>query len=128
MTEKTHAKRFMIMASFSAMIATILGAFAAHGLKAQFSSYQLDVFKTGIFYQFIHSLALLSVGLILLHFKNQILYFSGWFFLSGIVLFSGGLYLLILTKVQILGIITPLGGACLILGWFFLAIGLYKTE
>ena len=39
-------------------------------------------------------------------------------FVAGIVLFSGSIYLLVLTKNSLWGPITPLGGICILLGWF----------
>ena len=41
------------------------------------------------------------------------------FFLAGILLFSGSLYLLALTGLRALGIVTPFGGVCFLLGWGF---------
>ncbi|KTC85616.1 MULTISPECIES: DUF423 domain-containing protein [Legionella] len=121
------SRRFIAIAALSAMIATMMGAFAAHGLKAQFSESQMSVFQTAVFYQFIHSLALLFLGVLILKWDKRILQISGWLFCFGILLFSGSLYLLSLLKIQILGMLTPFGGVCFILGWFLLAIGVYKS-
>lgn len=121
-------KRFMLMGTFSAMIATILGAFAAHALKSQFSDYQMHIFQTGIFYQFIHSFALLFVGMLLSQVNTKALLVAGWLFAIGIILFSGSLYLISMTQVNALGIVTPLGGLCFIMGWLLLAVGIYKSN
>ncbi|STX29296.1 Protein of uncharacterised function (DUF423) [Legionella beliardensis] len=121
-------KFFMLIGSFSAMTATILGAFAAHALKTQFSDYQMQIFQTGIFYQFIHSFALLFVGIILWQFNIRALQISGWLFIIGILLFSGSLYLMSLIQVKSIGLVTPFGGACFIIGWLLLTIGIYKLN
>ncbi|WP_131783602.1 DUF423 domain-containing protein [Legionella gresilensis] len=121
-------KIFMLIGAFSAMTATILGAFAAHTLKIQFSDYQMQIFQTGILYQFIHSLSLLFVGMILLQFDTKTLRVSGWLFFIGILLFSGSLYLMSVMQVKAIGIITPFGGTCFIIGWLLLAVGISKIN
>ncbi|WP_419421386.1 DUF423 domain-containing protein (plasmid) [Legionella sp. D16C41] len=121
-------KIFMLIGALSAMTALILGAFAAHVLKTKFSGYQMQIFQTGIMYQFIHSFSLLFVGIILWQFNTRILQVAGWSFFTGILLFSGSLYLMSLMQIKALGIITPFGGACFILGWLLLAVGIYKIN
>ncbi|WP_115709749.1 DUF423 domain-containing protein [Legionella sainthelensi] len=127
-SESVMAKHFMVIGALSAMFATIFGAFAAHALKTEFSAYQMGIFQTGVFYQFIHSVALLCVGMILCQFNAQTIRVSGWLFFAGILLFSGSLYTLSLTKIKIIGMITPIGGACFIAAWLLLAVGIYKTN
>lgn len=121
-------KRFMVIGALSAMFATIFGAFAAHSLKAEFDAYQMHIFQTGVFYQFIHSLALIFVGMFLYQFNAQTIRFAGWLFFAGILLFSGSLYLLSLTKIKTIGMVTPFGGVCFITAWLLLAVGIYKTN
>lgn len=125
--KKDSAKRFIIIAALSAMISTLLGAFAAHSLNHFFSDYQMRIFQTGVLYQFIHSIALLFIGILLLHINHPLIKRSGILFLVGIVLFSGSLYSLSLLQVNELGIITPFGGLAFILGWCLLAVGVYKS-
>jgi len=80
------------------------------------------VFQTGVLYQLIHALALLGVALLSLHFHGRLVAWAGGFFIAGILLFSGSLYLLTLTGISRLGIITPFGGLCFLAGWACLAI------
>jgi len=109
---------FLALGAFGCGLAVILGAFAAHGLKGQLSPSSIATFSTGVTYQFYHSLGLLVLGLAGLHFGEQRgLKMAGWFFVAGIVLFSGSLYGLSLFKWTFLGPITPLGGLSFILGW-----------
>ena len=116
----------LISGSFFSMLAVILGAFGAHYLKNTLSEYSLSIFQTGVFYQFIHSLGILFITL-LSHSLDYInLNLSVWFFILGIFLFSGSLYLLALTDVKWLGAITPIGGMFFILGWFSLIIKSFK--
>ena len=109
---------FLTLASTSGLLAVAFGAFGAHALKARLDDYSLGVFETAVQYQFYHSLALLGVGILLLHQPQvALLRSSGWLFLVGMILFSGSLYLLALSGVKWLGAVTPLGGLAFIAGW-----------
>ena len=44
----------------------------------------------------------------------------------GMLVFSGSLYLMVLTGQRWLGAVTPLGGTALIVGWLMLAWALYQ--
>jgi len=111
------ANRWLGAAAVIGALAVGAGAFAAHGLKAVLSAEMLDVFKTGAQYQLAHALAL---GLAALAGPKTRL--ACWLFLAGIVLFCGSLYLLALTGMRGLGIVTPFGGVGLIAGWLALAV------
>jgi uncharacterized membrane protein YgdD (TMEM256/DUF423 family) len=111
-------RNFLVLGAFGCGVAVILGAFAAHGLKGHLSPSSIATFSTGVTYQFYHSLGLLVLGLVGLHYGEQGgLKAAGWFFVVGIVLFSGSLYGLSLLKWAFLGPITPLGGLSFIMGW-----------
>jgi uncharacterized membrane protein YgdD (TMEM256/DUF423 family) len=116
----------LISGSIFSMLSVVLGAFGAHYLKNTLSEYSLSIFQTGVFYQFIHSLGILFIALLSHSLDNINLNLSIWFFISGIFLFSGSLYLLALTDVKWLGAITPIGGMFFILGWFTLIIKSFK--
>jgi uncharacterized membrane protein YgdD (TMEM256/DUF423 family) len=121
------AKLFLTLASLSGMLAVMLGAFGAHGLKSRLSEQSLSVFETAVQYHFYHSLALLAVGLIAINQPQvALLKSSGWLFVIGIVVFSGSLYLLSMTGIRWLGAITPLGGLAFIGGWACLAAASWK--
>lgn len=119
---------FIISAAISGFLATCLGAFGAHALKLKISMDMLVVYQTGVSYQFYHSLALLLLGLLMIHYDNKYLRLSGVMFGVGILLFSGSLYLLAITGVKQLGIITPFGGVVFLVGWLMLALGCIKNE
>ncbi|MGY8813931.1 MAG: DUF423 domain-containing protein [Gammaproteobacteria bacterium] len=108
------------------MIAVLLGAFAAHGLKSKLSEQLLVTFQTGVQYHFYHALGLIIIGLIASQVSSYGIRLSGWLMLSGIFLFSGSLYLLAITGIRQLGMITPIGGVCFILAWTVLAITVFK--
>lgn len=111
----------VFIAAIFGALAVLLGAFAAHGLKNTLSVEYLAVLQTGVQYQFIHALALLLVALLAPHRASRALVVSAVFFTLGIILFSGSLYVLVLTPLKP-GLITPIGGSLLVLGWISLAI------
>ena len=111
-----------------ALLAVVLGAFAAHGLKAVLDAQQLALFETASRYQMYHALALLVVGVMLTNpqFSRSLLKLAAIAFILGIILFSGSLYLLALVGVSWLGTITPLGGIVLLSGWLVMMIAALK--
>ncbi|CEG57735.1 DUF423 domain-containing protein [Legionella fallonii] len=121
-------KLYIVIATLSALIANALGAFGTHALKGKLAESSLVIFQTGIQYQFYHSLALLFTALLLFHIKNQWIIAAGIAFVSGIILFSGSLYILSITGIKWLGIITPLGGLSFLFAWGMLLIGALKTR
>lgn len=122
------AKTFLVIAALSGLLAVIIGAFGAHGLKNRLTEDLLAVYQTGVQYHFYHTLALLMVGLLLMQIPQaSLLNWSGWLFIVGIMVFSGSLYLLAVTGTRWLGAITPLGGLAFIAGWLTLAIALYNN-
>ncbi len=104
------------VAALLCFLAVALGAFGAHALKGLLQSYDtLEIWNKAVFYHFIHSVALLALGLNVS--TNR---FACYFLVAGIVIFSGSLYLLALTNVRWLGAITPIGGLCFLIGWAWL--------
>ena len=99
----------------------LLGAFAAHGLKDVLDAAQMELFKTGIFYQLINALGLILIGTLSLQSPSRSKLFpSGAFLTAGIILFSGSLYLMAVQGMTGLALVTPVGGICLVAGWIFL--------
>lgn len=114
-------QHFIVIGAINGFLAVAFGAFAAHALKGVLSTGLLEAFKTGVDYQGMHALVLLAVGLLGRYEASRSLAVAGWAFASGILLFSGSLYLLALTDIRWLGAITPLGGVSFLLGWAALA-------
>jgi len=121
-------KLFVILGSLNAFLAVALGAFGAHGLKSKVSADMLTVWQTGVQYQMFHALGLILLG-VLIHLLPQIaqLRVSGWLFFSGIILFSGSLYVMVVSGVRALGIVTPIGGIAFLLGWLLMAFFVYRN-
>lgn len=108
--------------SVVAMVAVMLGAFGAHGLKSIFNVEQLSWFETAYHYQMTHAIALILTGLLAQASRSgKWLKPAGYCFLFGIVFFSGSLYLLSATQIRSFGAIVPIGGLLFIFGWVFLA-------
>jgi uncharacterized membrane protein YgdD (TMEM256/DUF423 family) len=99
------------------LTAMVMGAFAAHALRARLDAAALGWIDTGSTYQMWHALALLAVGALASPRPTALLAWVGWAFFLGALLFSGGLYLLAVTAVQAFAWIVPVGGALLLLGW-----------
>lgn len=96
-----------------------LGAFGAHALKARLEPTQLASWNTAVDYHLLHAVVLLALGLFSTA-TGRSVQLPGALFSAGIVLFSGSIYLLVLTQQRWLGPVTPLGGLCLIAGWLAL--------
>lgn len=100
-----------------------LGAFGAHGLKQTLSPESKQIYNTAVLYHLVHGLGLLAVGwLASIKPAEPLVRYAGWSFVIGIALFSGSLYLLSITGIKKLGMITPLGGLAFLIGWFLLAL------
>ncbi|MBA2561692.1 MAG: DUF423 domain-containing protein [Chitinophagaceae bacterium] len=127
-------KGFIKTAILLGALSVALGAFAAHALKQQVSDHAVNIFETGVRYQFYHVFALLAAGILYKEFPNRFISWAGILFIAGIILFSGSLYWLMYIKGAVtpgynwVGAITPLGGVAFILGWIFLFIGCFKKS
>lgn len=125
-------KKIYSTAALLGMIAIILGAFGAHALKALLTPEQLVTFETGVRYQMYHALFLLFIGnMSSLSLKSK-KYIYG-FVLSGVVLFSGSIYLLATNSLtafdfKIIGFVTPIGGFLLILSWIVLFMDFFNKK
>ena len=106
----------------NAALAIGAGAFGAHGLKDRLDTRRLEIFETAARYHLLHAVALVLCGALALHGVARAST-AGWILQGGVAVFSGTLDALALTDVKVLGAITPLGGAALIVGWLVLAWG-----
>jgi uncharacterized membrane protein YgdD (TMEM256/DUF423 family) len=123
-------KGFLRTAAVLGVLAVTLGAFGAHGLKKIVPPETLGTFETGVRYQFYHTLALLAIAILFEKFPLRSIRYAGICFITGIVLFSGSLYLLTLLQatntvgLRGIGAITPIGGVFFIAGWVCLFLGI----
>lgn len=114
MTEKRN--NYGVFAALSGGAAVMLGAFAAHGLKGSLNEYQTGIWQTAVFYHMCHSLFLLFIAS-----RHEHLLWAKRLLVTGVILFSGSLYLLALTDIKWLGAITPIGGVAFIVAWILTA-------
>lgn len=125
-------RKITSVAAFMGMTAIILGAFGAHALKKQLSIEQLGSFETGVKYQMYHALFLLFLGMnTFLNEKVKKAVFQLVIF--GVFFFSGSIYLLTTKAItgvdfKFIGIVTPIGGALLIVGWSILLLNIWKSK
>jgi uncharacterized membrane protein YgdD (TMEM256/DUF423 family) len=99
-----------------------MGAMGAHHLGLADSD--RSSWSTAVDYHLWHAVVLLVAALIPLR-ENRIFPLMIAFFVAGILLFSGSIYLLILTKNSLWGPVTPLGGICILSGWFLLILSVW---
>jgi uncharacterized membrane protein YgdD (TMEM256/DUF423 family) len=121
------AQTFFFLGSLAAGLGVALGAFGAHGLKSRIAAQRLENFETAVRYQMYHALGLLAAGSMAAGSMatgapSAWVNAAGWLFTAGIILFSGSLYLLVVTSRRWLGAITPLGGVAFLAGWLCLAV------
>jgi uncharacterized membrane protein YgdD (TMEM256/DUF423 family) len=109
----------------------MLGAFGAHGLEAYLKtavpdaaeqSGLLATWEVAARYQMYHALSLICLGLLAVHRPGKLLQVAGILFVAGVLVFSGLLYALVLTRVKFLGAFVPIGGTFMIIGWIVFAI------
>lgn len=120
-------KKALIWGSLLGMLGVMIGAFGAHGLNdLLIANGKHEVFETGVRYHFYHAFALLILGVLSNKVEGIWIKRSAYFFLFGIIIFSGSLYILSLSNVSAWGMITPIGGVSLIAGWISLLLGIVR--
>lgn len=109
-------KLWLIISSVSGFTAVSIGAFGAHGLRETLTPQMLEVYKTGVLYQLIHSVVLLALTL------NTVIKakLPSIFFLLGIIMFSFSLYIYSTSGIRLFAMITPIGGFCFLIGWLLI--------
>ncbi len=124
------SRKTILFGSMFGFLSVVLGAFAAHALAGKLAVSALKTFQTGVQYQMFHALALLLIGVLLMQMSDLVQ--QKWLgqaavaFVVGILLFSGSLYLLSLSSIKAIGIITPLGGLSFLFGWARLLTAFWK--
>lgn len=136
------AKRLLIIAAVLGAVGVGIGAIGAHSLPGFLKSknfeeskieLRLEQCEKAVRYQMYHVLAMLAIGIGILS-PNQLslnstaaLYVirGGYLMGVGIMLFSGGLYIIVFTEAAAHWIV-PFGGISMIIAWIFVAIGAAK--
>ena len=108
------------IAAVFGLTGVLAGAFGAHALGDLLSIQEMDWWKTAAFYHLVHSLLLVGISLTLTKTSSIWMYRAFSTTAMGIVLFSGSLYLMALTSVRWIALLTPIGGVGLSVGWLCL--------
>jgi uncharacterized membrane protein YgdD (TMEM256/DUF423 family) len=122
-------KKFFISGAILAGLAVAIGAYGAHGGAKYLNGETVITFGKAVKYQMHHALALLVVAFAFAQWPDQskILTIAGYSLLSGIILFSGSLYIIVFANIK-MGYVTPLGGTLFVVGWFSLAYAAWKAK
>lgn len=115
---------WLVVAALNGFLSVAAGAFGAHAMRGSYDPQSIGVFETGALYHMFHALA---IGIAALALRGASINWPAWLFLVGIVLFCGSLYLMTLTGVRAIGIVTPFGGVAFLAGWAALAYAAWKS-
>ncbi len=123
-------RRLAFLTAFLGFTAVALGAMGAHALKSAVlgqpdAEVRLGWWELAARYHLVHALAVGLVGVLSAHVTSRFPKLAAGLFLTGVILFSGSLYLMALTGVRALGIITPFGGLSFLGGWVALGLSAY---
>ena len=130
-------RTFLILAAVFGLLGVLAGTFGAHGLVSYLDGRGLPperpdellaIFQTGARYHMYHALALLGLASAAQRIGGKLIAVAGWLFTLGIIVFAGSLYTLALTNLSWLGAITPIGGACFLLGWLMLILAAIRAR
>ena len=121
------SQRFLVLGSILAGSGVAAGAFGAHALKEILDPPMLQVFETATRYVMYHAFGLCIVSLAIDRYHDQGLEKSGWFFIAGMLLFSGSLYVVSLAGIRWMGAVTPIGGLAFMIGWLLLGWGVWRN-
>lgn len=120
---------FIALGAVNAFVCVVLGALGAHWLKATLTADMLTSFQIGVQYHFYHAFGLILVGLAIDRFPQaRTLKFARILMMTGIVLFSGTLYVVSLTGWRGMGMVAPLGGSSYMAGWLLFAYAALKHK
>ncbi len=127
-------KTKLIIAASLGALGVIMGAFGAHSLEKHISPESLDTWHTAVNYQFYHVFAIMIAGILYKNAPSKALSLAALLFITGIILFSGSLYIISTREITgfenmaFIGPLTPIGGLFFISGWICLVIGLVKMK
>ncbi|MGO4547010.1 DUF423 domain-containing protein [Paenibacillus sp. 2TAB23] len=119
--------KYFAIGALNAAIAIALGAFGAHGLEQKLTEHYLEIFETGVRYHMYNALGLMLIALFAKQIAaGKLVLNGGRLILTGMIIFSGSLYILALTSFSKLGMVTPLGGVAILAGWTCVIIAAMK--
>jgi uncharacterized membrane protein YgdD (TMEM256/DUF423 family) len=110
-------KTLLAIGALLGFLAVAFGAFGSHLLRGRLSQHMFDVYEIGVRYHLAHAVAIFAMALAISTLTGSTIIAAAWLLVVGVIIFSGSLYLLALTGVMKWGMITPIGGVLLLLGW-----------
>jgi len=121
----------LLLSTVNGFFAVLLGAFGAHALRSRFAELpdgarRLEWWHTATSYHLAHALALGLAAFVATRADGAAAAFGGYAFQLGILLFSGSLYVMALSGVRALGVVTPFGGLSLLAGWALLFVAAFR--
>lgn len=119
---------WLFIAGINGALAVLAGAFAAHGLGPSLGPAYTTAFTTAAHYHLVHAVAMAVAALAARGAAKPRAQSAALLFLAGIVLFSGSLYLQVLTGIRAFAYITPVGGLVFVAAWILLALAALKLE
>lgn len=117
----------LLLAALLGSTGVLLGAFGAHGLEALLEANgRSATFQTGTMYHLVHAVALLGVASIQVRVTSRLLAWAAYAFATGIILFSGSLYVLSIFNIGVMGAVAPLGGTAFVIGWVLVGVAAWR--
>lgn len=116
----------IVCAAFLLLTGVAAGAFGTHGLKRVITPDLLTTWNTGVLYQLVHGLGILVTSLLHGSMSKNLLRMAGYAMVIGTLIFSGSIYLIVLTGVTRIGAVTPIGGVLFLTAWAMVAIAAWS--
>ena len=105
-----------------------LGAFGSHAIRRAVSPEMLSTWNTAVLYQLIHGLGMVFIAQLYMTLQNGLLRLAAYVMLVATLLFSGSLYLLVLSSIYWFAFITPIGGMLFLTAWALVALAAWTTK
>lgn len=118
-----------MLAALLMLSGVMAGAWGTHGLRRLVIPPLIDIWKTAVFYQLLHGVAIILVALLSAWLSTRkTLLWAAWMMLLGTLLFSGSLYALVLTGRHWMPFLTPIGGLCFLISWALVTLGAWGAR
>jgi len=116
------ARALVTVGALLGLLAVVAGTFAAHVVPNYLDEQAIQTFETAVRYHMYDAMAILGSAWVWTRWPGRVPMLAGIMFMIGAVLFSGSLYVLVATDAKWLGMVAPIGGSAMIVGWLLLAI------
>ena len=118
---------WILIGALNGAVSVSMGAYAAHMLYGNISDKLLYTFYKGVKYEMYHAIALMIIGVLMLHSSELKTYkIAAWIFFISIIIFSGSMYLIVLAGITWIGYLTPIGGIGFVVAWILMGYQAWK--